>query len=317
MGCIISSAVLPATLALMWKDQNWQAAAGAPVLGFICAIIAWLVTAKKQCGVLNVDCTGSNNPMLAGNVTALLSPIVFVPILTFAFGKQNYDWQSMKNIRRVDDSDIIRRSSVDAEIVQTPTTQTPEEEAAEQKKLSKAAIIARTMTVVMTLALLVLWPMPLYGTGYIFSKKFFTGRSSRPSPSYGLTQANIEFSNRVGRRGNHVVVLQHILCRAVPALARPQDHGPYREVDHLGHYRQEEARSSWSCCRGRRRKWSADSRGESNNEVLVDEVTAPPMQASHPSLPSRSFKLVNWYGEGSRDQGIKAQRCRSFPGRAC
>ncbi|KEF53222.1 uncharacterized protein A1O9_10670 [Exophiala aquamarina CBS 119918] len=175
MGCIISSAVLPATLALMWKDQNWQAAAGAPVLGFICAIIAWLVTAKKECGVLNVDCTGSNNPMLAGNVTALLSPIVFIPILTFAFGKQNYDWQSMKTIRKVDDSEIIRRSSVDAEIVQTQVTQSPEEEAAEQKKLTKAAVIARSMTVIMTLALLVLWPMPLYGTGYIFSKKFFTG----------------------------------------------------------------------------------------------------------------------------------------------
>src|SRR5277367_2418550 len=31
------------------------------------------------------------------------------------------------------------------------------------------------MTVFLTLALLVLWPMPMYGTGYIFSKKFFTG----------------------------------------------------------------------------------------------------------------------------------------------
>lgn len=175
MGCIISSAVLPATLALMWKDQNWQAAAGAPVLGFICAIIAWLVTAKKECGVLNVDCTGSNNPMLAGNVTALLSPLIFVPILTYTFGKQNYDWVSMKEIRKVDDSEIIRRASVDAEIVQTITTQSAEQEAAEQAKLKKAAIIARSMTVFMTIALLVLWPMPLYGTGYIFSKKFFTG----------------------------------------------------------------------------------------------------------------------------------------------
>lgn len=27
----------------------------------------------------------------------------------------------------------------------------------------------------MTIALLVLWPMPMYGSGYIFSKKFCTG----------------------------------------------------------------------------------------------------------------------------------------------
>lgn len=182
MGCIISSAVLPATLALMWKDQNWQAAAGAPVLGFICAITAWLVTAKKECGVLNVDCTGSNNPMLAGNVTALLSPLIFIPILTYTFGKQNYDWVSMKEIRKVDDSEILRRASVDAEIAPPVISQSAEQEAVEQTKLRKAAIIARSMTAVMTLALLILWPMPLYGTGYIFSKKFFTGKSMMVNP---------------------------------------------------------------------------------------------------------------------------------------
>ncbi|KIW81574.1 hypothetical protein Z517_04600 [Fonsecaea pedrosoi CBS 271.37] len=175
MGCIISSAVIPATLALMWKDQNWQAAAGAPVLGFACALIAWLVTAKRECGVLNVDCTGSNNPMLAGNVTALLSPLVFVPILTFVFGRQNYNWESMKAIRKGDDSDILRRASVDAETQREIAARTAEHEAAEQTKLNKAAIISRSLTGFMTIALLVLWPMPMYGTGYIFSKKFFTG----------------------------------------------------------------------------------------------------------------------------------------------
>jgi urea-proton symporter len=160
----------------MWKDQNWQAAAGAPVLGFACALIAWLVTAKRECGVLNVDCTGSNNPMLAGNVTALLSPIIFIPILTFAFGRQNYNWESMRQIRKGDDTEIIRRASVDSEIQREVLARTAEQEAAEQKKLNKAAIISRSLTVFMTLALLVLWPMPLYGTGYIFSKSFFTGK---------------------------------------------------------------------------------------------------------------------------------------------
>lgn len=178
MGCIISSAVIPATLALMWKDQNWQAAAGAPVLGLACALIAWLVTAKKECGALTVDCTGSNNPMLAGNVTALLSPLLFVPVLTYGFGRQNYDWESMKAIRRGDDSDIIRRASVSVEsdIVPTATTLSADRDAAEQAKLKKAAIISRSLTALMTIALLVLWPMPMYGSGYVFSKKFFTGK---------------------------------------------------------------------------------------------------------------------------------------------
>lgn len=115
--------------------------------------------------------------MLAGNVTALLSPLIFIPILTFTFGKQNYDWVSMKQIRKVDDSEILRRASLDAEIAPPVVTQSAEQEVVEQTKLRKAAIIARSMTAVMTLVLLVLWPMPLYGTGYIFSRKFFTGKS--------------------------------------------------------------------------------------------------------------------------------------------
>ncbi|CAF9934912.1 hypothetical protein IMSHALPRED_009886 [Imshaugia aleurites] len=186
MGCIISSAVLPATLTLMWKDQNWVAAALSPPLGLAVALIAWLVTAKRTCGALDVDCTGSNYPMLAGNVAALCSPMVFIPVLTFAFGRQNYDWVSMWSIRKVDDSAIVRNASVvDPERRQSSVAihhraaikaaAATAESDAEQAKLKKSALIARSITVFMALALIILWPMPMYGTGYIFTEKFFTG----------------------------------------------------------------------------------------------------------------------------------------------
>ena len=175
MGVIISSAVLPATLTLMWSKQNWYAATFSPPLGFACSLIAWLVTAKKEGGALTVATTGANNPMLAGNVVALLSPLVFVPVLTYAFGPQNYDWVSMKAIRRGDDHDLATAAHVDLELVPGEHAHTTAEEEEEQAKLLKASKIARWMTVFMTLAFLVLWPMPLYGTGYVFSKKFFTG----------------------------------------------------------------------------------------------------------------------------------------------
>ena len=161
MGVIISSAVLPAILALMWKDQNWIAASLSPVLGLACSLIAWLVTAKKECGALSVDCTDSNNPMLAGNVVALLSPLIFVPVLTYGFGRQNYDWESIKAIRKGDDSDIAAHAHVDLEDIPGERHASVIEAEAEGKHLKKAAIIARSLTVFMTLALLVLWPMPM------------------------------------------------------------------------------------------------------------------------------------------------------------
>jgi Na+/proline symporter len=59
MGVIISSAVLPAALTLFWKRQNRIAATLSPILGLITALIAWLVTAKKQYGDLSVASTGA------------------------------------------------------------------------------------------------------------------------------------------------------------------------------------------------------------------------------------------------------------------
>ncbi|KAF2476070.1 urea active transporter [Lindgomyces ingoldianus] len=175
MGVIISSAVLPATLTLMWSKQNWWAATLTPPLGFACSLIAWLVTAKKQGGALTVATTGANNPMLAGNVVALLSPLIFIPILTYALGPQNYDWVSMKAIRKGDDHDLVAAAHLDPEQIPGERRHSIVEEEEEQAKLLKASKIARWMTVGMTLALLVLWPMPMYGSGYVFSKKFFTG----------------------------------------------------------------------------------------------------------------------------------------------
>lgn len=58
MGVIISSAVIPATLTLMWSKQNTIAATLSPILGLVSSLIAWLVTAKKQYGNLSVDSTG-------------------------------------------------------------------------------------------------------------------------------------------------------------------------------------------------------------------------------------------------------------------
>jgi Na+/proline symporter len=175
MGVIISSAVLPAALTLLWTKQNWWAATFTPVLGLAVSLIAWLVTAKKEGGTLSVATTGANNPMLAGNVAALLSPCVFIPVLTYALGADNYNWETMKAIKRADDQDLADAAHLDLEMVPGGEEESNAEEEAEQAQLMRAAKIARWLTLILTVALLVLWPMPMYGSGYVFSKKFFTG----------------------------------------------------------------------------------------------------------------------------------------------
>ncbi|CAK7269781.1 urea active transporter [Sporothrix epigloea] len=172
MGVIVSSAVLPVTLTLTWSGQNKWAASLTPVVGLALAVVAWLVTAKKQCGSLDVDCTGSNEPMLAGNVVALLSPLVLIPLFTLIFGMDKYDWQSMLTIRRGDDDEA---AILDPENATSTTAAVIEASKEEQARLIKAGRISKIVTTFMAVSFLVLWPMPMYGSGYIFSKRFFTG----------------------------------------------------------------------------------------------------------------------------------------------
>lgn len=80
----------------------------------------------------------------------------------------------MKNIARGDDTEQIRRASLEPASVPEYHDYSAED-SQEQKHLLRAAKIARWVTIAMTLCFLVLWPLPLYGSGYIFSKSFFTG----------------------------------------------------------------------------------------------------------------------------------------------
>ena len=130
--------------------------------------------------------------MLAGNVAALLSPVVFSVILTFTFGSQKYDYESMRAIRKVDDRDVAAAAHVDIELIPgedaDPTNPDPnhpgavgiggakeEEEEEEGNALNRASLYARCLCVFMVLCFLILWPIPMYGTGYVFSRQFFTG----------------------------------------------------------------------------------------------------------------------------------------------
>jgi SSS family transporter len=165
MGTIIGGGVIPASLTLLWSKQSWAAATFTPIIALIAGVVGWLVQAKSQYGSLSVEATGQNYPMLVGNVVALLTPLITIPLLSLVFKTETYNWQSMKNIRKAEEPDTIDRD--------TPEALAAEQQ--EQKHLLRAAKIARTLTLVLVLCLLILWPMPMYGSGYIFSKKFFTG----------------------------------------------------------------------------------------------------------------------------------------------
>jgi hypothetical protein len=81
----------------------------------------------------------------------------------------------MMAIRKADDHELADAAGMDIENIPGAHEETQMEFQDEQAKLERAGKISKWTTVAMTIVLLVLWPFPLYGSGYIFSKSFFTG----------------------------------------------------------------------------------------------------------------------------------------------
>lgn len=190
MGIIIGGGVLPAALTLLLRKQNKAAATYAPILALCFAIMLWLVLTKKLFGLLTVDTTFEDNAMLIGNVVALCLPLIFVPLLTLAFKPQNFDWEVLKLVTRVDEEEEILAAEhtplADPEKIHPVKLQVtiaakelamlePDRAAQEARLLNRSFKIATVICVVLTLCLVILWPMPMYGTLYLFSRRFFTG----------------------------------------------------------------------------------------------------------------------------------------------
>jgi urea-proton symporter len=87
--------------------------------------------------------------MLAGNVVALLAPVVLVPIFTLIFGVDKYDWKSMMDIRKGDDHDLAADAGLDLEEIPGGHEETQMEFEQEQALLQRAFKISVTTTVVM------------------------------------------------------------------------------------------------------------------------------------------------------------------------
>jgi SSS family transporter len=193
MGVIIASSVIPATLTLFWSRQTLLAAAVSPIIGSVVALIGWIAAAKGLYGAVTYDNLFMDNVMLTGNLLALLVPGIFSPLFTFVFPGEPFDFNLLrKSIHRVDETEEIMEAEGelplgDDEKNLAPVTSvaTIGKRLAESEKerllmeetahLAKASKYAGYLTIFLFLALIIVWPMPMYGSGYIFSKKFFTG----------------------------------------------------------------------------------------------------------------------------------------------
>ena len=170
MGIFTSCAVWPFYCTTLWKRQNKMAVTVAPILGSITAISCWLGSTYAIYGTVTVATTSGILPLVIGNSVSLVSGALYSIICTFAFGPDDFDWsRAMTGIQVVDDSDIKGLTSEQLAQEKAGEVLTPEQDRALRTGKVKAIIIACVLCAIFV----IIWPMPMYGTNYVFSKGFF------------------------------------------------------------------------------------------------------------------------------------------------
>lgn len=170
MGVFTSCAVWPFYSTTLWRRQNKIAVIVAPILGSITAISCWLGSAYALHGTVTIATTSEILPLVVGNAVSLISGALYSIICTYAFGPDDFDWERLKTgIQVVDDSDIVGLTAEQLAQEKAGEVLTPEQDRALLRGKRTAIIVACVLCVIFV----VIWPMPMYGTRYIFSKGFF------------------------------------------------------------------------------------------------------------------------------------------------
>ncbi|QCD90916.1 solute:Na+ symporter [Vigna unguiculata] len=154
MGVLIGSAVLPIAFMLLWRKANATGAILGTVAGCVLGIITWLSVTKVQYGRVNLDTTGRNAPMLAGNLVSILTGGVVHAICSMLW-PQNYDWSTTKQIT----------------VVEKEKTDLPAEEFKEEKLIRAKAWVVK-WGIGFTVLIVILWPILSLPAGE-FSKGYF------------------------------------------------------------------------------------------------------------------------------------------------
>ncbi|XP_038876583.1 urea-proton symporter DUR3 [Benincasa hispida] len=155
MGVLIGSAVIPIAFMLLWSKANSKGAILGTTIGCVLGVVTWVSVAKIEYGKVNLDTTGKNAPMLAGNLVSILSGGV-IHAISSLLSPQNYDWETTRAISTVekDKGDI------------------PTEEYTEAKLIKAKAWIMK-WGIGFTIVIVVLWPVFSLPIGE-FNKKYFT-----------------------------------------------------------------------------------------------------------------------------------------------
>ncbi|KAK8195238.1 putative sodium/proline symporter [Phyllosticta capitalensis] len=185
IGIFVDSAIIPMACTIMWKKQSLLAVIVAPLASTCAAAAAWFLTAHKYYGAVTITSTSQPIPLVAGNMMSICGPAILTPLLTYVFGADDFDWAKFKEIKSDVGAleDLHRMAGEEDQMAAVGHHAEDEHEGEESKEaeeerdanLLRARTKAAWCCAALCVSLCLLWPIPMYGSHYIFSKPFFRG----------------------------------------------------------------------------------------------------------------------------------------------
>ncbi|KAI1869975.1 uncharacterized protein JN550_005565 [Neoarthrinium moseri] len=166
LGVLLGPAVIPIILAVNSAHVSPAYMTYSAPIGSTCALVSWIVTAKGMFGAVTVDTLYENWSMFVGCTVGLFVPLI-IYFAMWSLHRTPYDWDQLFLMQALEPRPGDKVYSYD------DTTDLGDDW--DPPALAKASRRAKIVSLVLVLVFLIIIPFSLYGTGYTFSRNFFTG----------------------------------------------------------------------------------------------------------------------------------------------
>lgn len=176
IGIVVNVCVIPMGCTLFWKKMSkWAMMFGTTISTGI-SVAVWIGYAKSQSGVVTLASLSTYEALAAGNTIAVGVPLIIVPIIVY-LKPANFDFNKWKTDIHQDDNRDFNESHGLTNVLsgEELTELNIEKEKELEYLMVRRRNIGFVIVIVFVLFFLILFPIPLYATNYIFSKTFFRG----------------------------------------------------------------------------------------------------------------------------------------------
>ncbi|KAH9884263.1 hypothetical protein F4778DRAFT_787886 [Xylariomycetidae sp. FL2044] len=166
LGVVLGPAVVPVVLAVNSAHVSPAYMTYAAPTGTLCALVAWIGTAKGMYQSVDVDTLYENWSMFIGCTVGLFVPLG-IYFAMWPWHRTPYDWDKLFLMQAAEPRP--------GDKVYTHDDNRDIGDDWDPPALARASRVAKIVSIVLVLIFLIVIPFSLYGTGYIFSRGFFTG----------------------------------------------------------------------------------------------------------------------------------------------